>query len=80
MRAVHHRYRHCPPPLDGNADAEGRDRKDEARRGERGEGRGWCALETEERRTRRWIKGGQRIGVGEGKTDSAREWRKSQKR
>lgn len=52
--------RHCPglgagrasplssllPLLDGNTETEGRARKEEARRGERGERRGWCVPET----------------------------------
>lgn len=36
--------------------------------------------EGEECKNGRWIKGGQRIGVGEGKTATASEWRKSFKR
>lgn len=39
-----------------------------------------CAGDEESGKNGSWIKGGQRIGVGEGKTETAREWRKSLKR
>lgn len=39
-----------------------------------------CAGDEQSGKNGSWIKGGQRIGVGEGKTETAREWRKSLKR